>query len=475
MILASSAWDRSSGGHPVSTNNNRRQPKRLRIAWCTPIVRRPIHAPLTISPIGVQSRQNRNLTKLFAGSFRQYRYRQAGAVVFEFISSGLGVHEVLREQKSGAPCRFVSLAPIPLVFANSVVWPMILVYLNGRSLGRLGETYENEPVDASVSRGTPMQLRRSISILKPLFFLCTVLPAVHPSVASPQSQENAASPASLSSLKSNAEAGDAVAQYKLAQVYLRSNPAAPDYSSAIKWLRASASQGNDNAEFMLGYLFEHGQGLPKDYAKAAENYEAAARQGHSSAANNLASLYQNGQGVPKNLGKAFEWYLAAALAANPVGQCNLATMYYFGEGTRRDYALAVKWFRAAADLGEPSAQHDLAVLYYKGLGVSSDYTEAARWERLAAQQGQPHAETDLAYLYELGKGVPLDYVAAYTWYSRAIAAGDNSGVQRRKDLSRLMTSKQLGEAAALISGQSSQPPPGSAYSVADAFTLLEFH
>jgi TPR repeat protein len=41
---------------------------------------------------------------------------------------------------------------------------------------------------------------------------------------------------------------------------LRSNPAAPDYNSAIKWLSASTAQGNVDAEFLLGYLYEHAGG-----------------------------------------------------------------------------------------------------------------------------------------------------------------------------------------------------------------------
>ena len=132
----------------------------------------------------------------------------------------------------------------------------------------------------------------------------------------------------LSSLQSRADHGDAVAQYKLAQFYLRKDSSSPDYKKVISLARASAVQGNADGEFLLGYLFEHGQGVPKDYAKAAENYRAAALKGHSNAANNLASLYQRGHGVPKNFGLAFDWYLASAQHGNPMGQANLASLYF---------------------------------------------------------------------------------------------------------------------------------------------------
>jgi uncharacterized protein len=325
------------------------------------------------------------------------------------------------------------------------------------------------------TRGTTMKLhlRHSYSFFTRLLLLTTVYVAVQPSYAAPHSQENAST--SFSKLRSQAEQGDAVAQYNLAQLYLRHDLTNEDYQSVLKWLRASTAQGNANAEFLLGYLYEHGLGVPRDYAKAAKNYRAAALQGHSTAENNLASLHQHGQGVPKNMGKAFGWYLASAKHGNPVGQCNLATLYYLASGTPRDYKEAARWFRAAADAGSAEAQNSLGVSYYKGLGVELDYTEAAQWLRLAAQHGLPSAETNLAYLYEQGRGLPLDYVAAYAWYSRALAAGDASGADRRNQLLHLMTRKQIDQATSLLSTLSAQSQQQPTPAAASPFSLLQSH
>ena len=325
-----------------------------------------------------------------------------------------------------------------------------------------------------------LQLRQSCTFFARLLLLAAMFVADQSSCAAQQSQEGSLQSAgtSLAKLKSQAEQGDASARYKLAQAYLRNyptnGPSNEDYRSAIKWLGASAAQGNADAEFLLGYLYEHGQGLARDYGKAADYYRAAAVQGHSTAENNLASLYQHGQGVPKNVGKAFEWYRASAQHGNPVGQCNLATLYYLGTGVPRDYHEAARWFRAAADAGSAEAQNSLGVSYYKGLGVALDYTEAARWVRLAAQQGMPSAESNLAYLYEQGVGLLLDYVAAYTWYSRAVAAGDGSGAERRRQISHLMTRKQIDEATSLLTtfpSQSQQQAPAGAI----GFSLMPSH
>lgn len=143
---------------------------------------------------------------------------------------------------------------------------------------------------------------RSSAFVLSLIFTLPGLLATLPCASAP-SQQSAASASSVAALESRAEAGDAVAQYDLAVEHLRSNPAAPDYNSAIKWLSASAAQGNVDAEFLLGYLYEHGEGTERNYAKAAGNYQAAAGKGHAAAANNLASLYHRGMGVQKDLRK----------------------------------------------------------------------------------------------------------------------------------------------------------------------------
>jgi hypothetical protein len=99
--------------------------------------------------------------------------------------------------------------------------------------------------------------RTSALVLRLMFILPGLL-ATLPCALSPSEQSTVfASP--FAALESRAEAGDGFAQYNLAVEYLCSNPAAPDYRPAIKWLSAAARQGNVQAEFLLGYLYEHGR------------------------------------------------------------------------------------------------------------------------------------------------------------------------------------------------------------------------
>src|SRR6266478_3748950 len=72
-----------------------------------------------------------------------------------------------------------------------------------------------------------------------------------------------------------------------------------------------------------------------------------------------------------------------------------------------------------------------------------------------------------------GCGLPRNYVAAYTWYSRAVVSGDASGVDRRNQISHLMTRKQIDEATSLLtafSPQGQQPSAG-----ASGFSLVPSH
>src|SRR5579863_4045688 len=92
------------------------------------------------------------------------------------------------------------------------------------------------------------QLRRSYSFLVRLLLLAAVYVTVQSEYAWPQTEGSAT--ASFSKLQSQAEQGDAVAQYNLAISYLRGNsnngsthgsangPSNGDYQSALKWLRA---------------------------------------------------------------------------------------------------------------------------------------------------------------------------------------------------------------------------------------------
>jgi hypothetical protein len=92
-------------------------------------------------------------------------------------------------------------------------------------------------------------------------------------------------------------------------------------------------------------------------------------------------------------------------------------------------------------------------MYEDGLGVPKDYPQAARWYRSAAEQGDLNGQYDLATLYAAGRGIPLDYESAYVWFSLAASSGHAPSARQLKNLSKLMTPRQIQEAEAKLAAQ----------------------
>ena len=75
--------------------------------------------------------------------------------------------------------------------------------------------------------------------------------------------------------RSGAEQGDAVAQFRLGQIYEMGIGAAPDYAAAAVWYKKSADQGNGSAAINLAVLYEKGLGVKQDSLAALNLYRKA--------------------------------------------------------------------------------------------------------------------------------------------------------------------------------------------------------
>ena len=284
-------------------------------------------------------------------------------------------------------------------------------------------------------------------------------------------------------IQQRAQAGDSEAQYILGSAYRTGGPIlAKDMNATVQWWRKAAAQGHARAQNDLGYLYQKGEGVPLDYAEAAKWYRMAAAQGDATAQDNLGSLYFSGRGVRRSYKAAFAWVAMAARQGLAAAQHDLAIMYRYGKGTGRNLSAAVNFFTQAARQGLPQAQNELGAMYLRGDGVSRDPAEAFRWFQLAAEQSLPDAENNVGYLYSTGqgtgrnyreacrwfqraaeqgvvaaevnlgalymngRGVPLDYVEGYMWLSLAAAQGSKPAAMAKKNLTAIMTPRQLGAA-----------------------------
>jgi len=99
----------------------------------------------------------------------------------------------------------------------------------------------------------------------------------------------------LDDIRHKAEAGDANAQFHLAQTYIEGKDVAKDPAQGLAWLQKSADQRYVGAEFALGYMYLNGaEKLPKDPHKAADWFRKAAKQQNKASQDALATMLAHG-------------------------------------------------------------------------------------------------------------------------------------------------------------------------------------
>lgn len=110
----------------------------------------------------------------------------------------------------------------------------------------------------------------------------------------------------------DAQKGDPVAEYNLANAYLRGNEVDRDIKKALGYLRKSAAKDYAKAEYKLGYLYFTGRGVKGDYNKAFGLFQKAAQQEYSPGEFYLGKCYAEGKGTERDLRKALFWTRRAA-------------------------------------------------------------------------------------------------------------------------------------------------------------------
>ncbi len=125
-----------------------------------------------------------------------------------------------------------------------------------------------------------------------------------------------------------------------------------DYATALKEWRPLAEAGNAIAQFRLGVMFEGGQGVPKDGEEAAKWYVKSANQGYALGQNKVGLMYLNGWwGMPQDYKEALRWFLLAAEQGNIYARNNLGSMFESGKGVPKDKVVAYALYSLAAACG----------------------------------------------------------------------------------------------------------------------------
>lgn len=113
-----------------------------------------------------------------------------------------------------------------------------------------------------------------------------------------------------------AEAGNAVAQLRLALMYDQGDGVPRSAKSAFGWYSRAAAQGEPESQNQVGLFYELGEGVAENWDLAAKLFQTSAMQGWTKGQFSLARAYQFGIGVPQDRQQAIAWYQKAAAQAN---------------------------------------------------------------------------------------------------------------------------------------------------------------
>ena len=110
-----------------------------------------------------------------------------------------------------------------------------------------------------------------------------------------------------------AEAGNARAQYWLADMFEFGYGVKKDLKKAISWMEKAAKQGLPVAQARLGEIYFAGRDAVQDFKAARLWLGKAAAQRNAVAERRLGQMDEEGLGGPKNVIQAYVWYERAIL------------------------------------------------------------------------------------------------------------------------------------------------------------------
>ena len=113
-----------------------------------------------------------------------------------------------------------------------------------------------------------------------------------------------------------AEAGNAVAQMRLAVMYDQGDGVKHSSKAAFAWYSRAAAQGEPESQNQMGLYYELGEGVAENWDLSARLLQASAAQGWTKGQFSFARAYQFGIGVAQDRQQSIGWYRKAAAQAN---------------------------------------------------------------------------------------------------------------------------------------------------------------
>lgn len=192
---------------------------------------------------------------------------------------------------------------------------------------------------------------------------------------------------------------------------------------------AAAEKGDADAQYRLAQSYIRGIGVKKNLTTAFELIQKAADQGHAEAIGGVGYFHANGFGVKKDLAVAAEWFRKGAEKGGAKAQLNYGQALLKGRGVTADEAEGMKWIEKAIAQNLPHAHFAKGEFYFHGMhGHAQDYHKAYEHLIKAAEADHASAENMVGSMSELGQGVAIDLAKAEFWYRKSAAQGDPKGM-----------------------------------------------
>jgi hypothetical protein len=158
----------------------------------------------------------------------------------------------------------------------------------------------------------------------------------------------------LALLRRTAEAGSALAQYRLAKLYESGDGVEMDVIAARQWTERAAGRGNVRAMHDLGFYYARGDGAPLDDAAAFRWFRQAAEFGFADSQYTLGVLFEPGLGVTADAAVARFGFTRPASGGDAAALERVTQIQ--GDLT----GLQIEQARARADAFQPRAPNALA-------------------------------------------------------------------------------------------------------------------
>ena len=171
---------------------------------------------------------------------------------------------------------------------------------------------------------------------------------------------------------------------------------AGDAVASVPALTYAAEGGQAIARWKLGEMYADGDGVARDDVKAYHYF------------NQMVEDYDEDQPDRRNLSAISNAFVAVGVyCLNGIPNSDV----------RADPRRAHELFQYAATIfGDPNAQYNLAHMYIVGAGgVAKDNIAAVRWLAVAAQKGHAPSQALLGHMLFIGDGVPHQRPRGLMW------------------------------------------------------------